>query len=114
MITNSSSCLEQLSESYWRSRWADDEASRRQARDEWEEFLKENRLRLSGVGVIAARHLGEYRGIVGGSTYTMDMHVAGSNAHDPLRCLRIYCYVDELNRRVVVGHLPTHLTNALT
>ncbi len=107
-------CLEQLSESYWRSRWADDEASRRQARDEWEEFLKENRLRLSGVGVIAARHLGEYRGIVGGSTYTMDMHVAGSNAHDPLRCLRIYCYVDELNRRVVVGHLPTHLTNALT
>ena len=107
-------CLEQLSDSYWRSRWAKDETARREAREEWEDFLKSHRLRWSGVGVVAARHQSEYRGIVGGATYTMDMHIAGSNAHDPLRCFRIYCFADEPNQRVIVGHLPTHLTNGLT
>lgn len=107
-------CLEQLSDSYWRSRWADDDTARREAREEWDDFLKAHRLRWSGVGVVVARHQSEYRGIVGGATYTMDMHIAGSNAHDPLRCFRIYCFADEPNQRVIVGHLPTHLTNGST
>ena len=108
--------LQQLADAYWPSRWADNEEIRREGHDAWDEFLRFNRLRWSGVGsaIQDSRYVQEYRATVKGSTYTMDMHVAGSSTHDPLRCLRIYCYVDETNRQIVVGHLPTHLTSGLT
>ncbi|MCL6710927.1 hypothetical protein M8R20_28415 [Pseudomonas sp. R2.Fl] len=108
--------LQQLAEAYWPSRWADSEDQKREGREAWEEFLRSHRLRWSGVGsaIQDSRYVQEYRATVQGRTYTMDMHVAGSSTHDPLRCLRIYCYADEASRQIVVGHLPTHLTSGLT
>ncbi|MEA9739789.1 hypothetical protein [Xanthomonas campestris] len=107
--------LEQMADSYWVSRWGD-EAERQGAHEQWTAFLEHNRLRWSGVGTAInnARYAEEYSANIDGKNHTMTMHVAGSSTHDPTRCLRIYCYPDEYNRRIIIGHLPTHLTSGHT
>lgn len=107
--------LEQMADLYWVSRWGD-ETERQGAHEQWTAFLEHNRLRWSGVGTAInnARYSDEYSANIDGKNYTMTMHVAGSSTHDPTRCLRIYCYPDEDNRRIIIGHLPTHLTSEHT
>jgi len=107
--------LQALHDLYWPMKFGL-AADRAATHAKWREFLAQNRMTFSGVGTAPQnlRYEDEYRGVLDGVTYTATMHVAGSSAHDPLRCLRIYVDVDEANQRIVVLHLPTHLTNSLS
>lgn len=49
-----------------------------------------------------------------GERRLLDMHVKKGTSRDPRNSLRIYFFFDAENDQVVVGHLPTHLTNDLT
>lgn len=107
--------LQALHDFYWVMRFGSED-DRDDAHGKWREFLATNRLTLSPVGTAArtGRYQDEYRANVDGEAYLASLHVAGSSSHDPLRCLRIYLDVDEELERLVVVHLPTHLTNSLT
>lgn len=108
--------LRALRDLYWPMRFSTDDETRERAHREWEQFLKLQRLRWTRVGMAAqtGRYQDEYRATLDGITYVSSMHVAGNSATDPLRCLRIYVDVDQDRERIVVVHLPTHLTNTLT
>lgn len=108
--------LKALAELYWVMRFSDDEGERESAHEGWRRFLQSHRLRWSAVGKAAqtGRYEDEYTAIVDGKSYTASWHVAGSSAFDPLRCLRIYLDIDTEGQRLVITHLPTHLTNSLT
>jgi hypothetical protein len=41
---------------------------------------------------------------------TLDLHLKRGASRDPTKCLRIYFFYDEATERVVIGHLPSHLT----
>lgn len=44
----------------------------------------------------------------------MDRHLCRGNSSDPKRCMRIYFFWDAQAKKVIVGHLPSHLPNSLT
>lgn len=50
----------------------------------------------------------------GGRRRFLDQHLGKGSSRDPRLCLRIYFFFDEALQLVVVGHLPSHLTNSLT
>lgn len=84
------------------------------ARDLWEEGLKELRLESKkqtqmGKGI---RGGAEYRFEHEARRWEMDYHIRGNesvhNEHD--RLLRIYFAYDKEEGRVLIGHMPTHLT----
>jgi len=43
-----------------------------------------------------------------------DKHLTNGNNRDPRYCLRIYFFDDSPSRRLVIGHLPSHLPSTLT
>jgi hypothetical protein len=49
-----------------------------------------------------------------GKRVNLDMHVKGSNDRDPRHAFRIYFHWYELDERVIVGWLPSHLDNVMT
>jgi len=84
------------------------------ARELWEEGLKELRLESKkqsqmGKGI---RGGAEYRFEHEARRWEMDYHIRGNesvhNEHD--RLLRIYFAYDKEEGRVLIGHMPTHLT----
>lgn len=107
--------LQALRDLYWIAKFGESDA-REEANERWRTFLLQNRMTFSPVGKAAetSRYEDEYKAIVGGITYTAKLHISGNSAHDPMRCLRIYLAEDRENERIVVIHLPTHLTNSLT
>ena len=107
--------LQALRDLYWNAKFGEDD-NREEANDQWRRFLMQNRMTFSPVGKAAetGRYEDEYKAVVDGVTYTAKMHISGNSTHDPLRCLRIYVVEDRINERIVVTHLPTHLTNSLT
>jgi len=108
--------LQALHDHYWRSKWSSDERDREEGYTAWKAFQLGNRLSLTGVGIAKdhARYADEYTALVGQERFTATLHVAGNSARDPMRCLRIYIALDDDAQRVVVTHLPTHLTSTLT
>ena len=104
--------LQALADHYWPMRWGEDAG----ARDRWMEFLQENRLRCGPIGkaAVTSHYEDEYSASFDGRTVEMTLHVQGSSTRDPLRCIRVYFHPDDTTRQIVVGHLPTHLTNRLT
>jgi hypothetical protein len=72
------------------------------------------RVSPSGDAATMRKYEGEYNVLWEGKRYNLDMHLAGSDSHDKQRGLRIYFSWDADQQLVVVGHLPTHLTNTLT
>lgn len=72
------------------------------------------RISPSGDAVDMRQYEKEYRVRWEGKQYKLDMHLAGSDSRDKRRGLRIYFAWDEEQELVVVGHLPTHLTNVHT
>jgi hypothetical protein len=44
----------------------------------------------------------------------LEQHLGKGSSRDLRHCLRIYFFFDEALQLVVVGHLPSHLTNSLT
>jgi hypothetical protein len=103
--------IQALHSHYWPMVMQGDEA----ARQRWQVFLKDNRLRYGPVGTApeSSRYGGSYQVSVGKRTYTLDMHVQGHSARDLRRCLRLYFAVDKETQRIVIGHFPTHLPNSL-
>jgi hypothetical protein len=85
------------------------------ARQRYLERLATSQITISHVGeaVNNHRYASEYSATVGNRRYLCDMHVrefGGTDFH-PERQLRIYFAFDEANGRVIIGHLPTHLTS---
>ena len=72
------------------------------------------RISPSGDAVDMRQYEKEYRVRWEGKQYKLDMHLAGSDSRDKRRGLRIYFAWDGEQELVVVGHLPTHLTNVHT
>ncbi|GLQ40605.1 hypothetical protein GCM10007902_04540 [Dyella nitratireducens] len=72
------------------------------------------RISKTGKAVDTARFEDEYSVVWEGYRYKLDMHLAGSDSFDPRYTLRIYYAWDAEQQLIVVGHLPTHLTNALS
>lgn len=106
------SALEALRDLYWPMRWSDDQS----ARERWLQFLESNRMKCSptGTALDTSRYADEYTAQIGGRSIPLTMHVQGSSTRDPLRCVRIYFCPDDTTQQVVIGHLPTHLTNRHT
>jgi hypothetical protein len=84
------------------------------ARGRWEDGLKELRLdnkKQTEIGK-SIRNGAEYRFEHNGVKYDMDFHIRGiesvHNEHD--RLLRIYFAYSKEEGRVLIGHMPTHLT----
>jgi len=104
--------LQALSTHYWEMRFGDRDAHLKR----WQDFLHENHLTFGPVGIAvdSSKYGQAYRVKVDGHTYPLDLHVQGSSTRDPSRCLRVYLHADETKKRVVIGHLPSHLDNHLT
>lgn len=49
-----------------------------------------------------------------GDKHFLDKHLARGGARDPKRCLRIYYTYDSASEKIIVGHLPSHLTNQMS
>jgi len=86
-----------------------------EARSRYLDRLSNTQLQISHVGeaVNNHRYASEYSATVGNRRYLCDLHVrefGGTDFH-PERQLRIYFAWDESNGRVVIGHLPSHLTS---
>lgn len=87
-----------------------------QARERLTDRQKATQLEVTKVGEAIKNHryADEYFASVGGVRLRLDMHVRefGGTDFNPERQLRIYFNHDESNGRVVIGHLPTHLTSS--
>jgi hypothetical protein len=102
--------LDLLANEYIESKQGDPEA-----RSRYLDRLANTQLQISHVGeaVNNHRYASEYSATVGNRRYLCDMHVrefGGTDFH-PERQLRVYFAWDESNGRVVIGHLPSHLTS---
>jgi len=108
--------LQGLHDHYWAMRFAESDEKRVAAREAWRQFAQHHRFVVSHVGqaIRTGRYQDEYKATVDGVSYMASLHLSGSSAKDTARCLRVYMDIDEANRRLVVTHLPTHLTNSLT
>lgn len=84
------------------------------ARDLWKEGLKELRLedRKQGDMGKSIRGGAEYRFEFEGIRWEMDHHLRGIESlyNETDRLLRIYYTYDKQRGRVIIGHMPTHLT----
>lgn len=87
-----------------------------QPRVEFEQALVELGLECSPVGTAVdnRRYRQEYRRIHEGKKITLDMHLKKGGGFDPATLFRLYFHYCEQTQRVIVGHLPGHLTNTIT
>ena len=78
--------------------------------------LEELGLELSKVGTALddKRYKHEYRRQYKGRDILLEDHLKWGVGFDPETLFRLYFYYDESDAVVVVGHMPTHLTNRIT
>lgn len=81
-----------------------------------QQALAEMGLELSGVGTALddRRYKQDYRRQYEGRDIWLDQHLKAGVGFDPASLFRLYFWYDEDAAKVVVGHLPTHLTNRTT
>ncbi len=81
-----------------------------------QQALAELGLELSKVGTALddSRYKQEYRRQYEGRSIWLDDHLKKGAGFDPAVIFRLYFHYDEATAKVVVGHLPTHLTNRIT
>lgn len=81
-----------------------------------DQALAELGLDLSPVGTAAdeRRYKKEYRRQHEGREVKLDMHLKKGAGFDPAVIFRLYFHYDADAATVIVGHLPTHLTNRTT
>ena len=72
------------------------------------------RVAPTGMAVRQRQFEDEYHVLWEGKRYPLDLHLSGSDSRDVRRGLRVYFSWDQDQELVIVGHLPTHLTNTLT
>lgn len=94
--------------------YVDMRAGEEGAKQRWDDGLKELRLenkKQSEMGK-SVRGGHEYSFTHEGSSWTMDFHIRGTESlfNNTERLLRIYFAFDKEQGRVLIGHLPTHLT----
>lgn len=95
-----------------RTRSADDHEAYQRSK----QALAELGLDESDVGTAdeIKRYKKEYQRQYGTETVTLDRHLKKGVGFDPAAVFRLYFYYDDANAKVLVGHLPTHLTNRIT
>jgi hypothetical protein len=78
--------------------------------------LEDLGLELSKVGTALddKRYKHEYRRQYKGRDILLEDHLKWGVGFDPETLFRLYFYYDETDAIVVVGHMPTHLTNRIT
>lgn len=105
-------CLAALAEDYWPMRIEGDS----EAEARWQRFLRRQHLRESHVGRARDNHrtADRYQVTINKVRYDLDHHLKGSSSRRESKGFRLYFCLDETTRRVVVGHFPTHLRNAMT
>ena len=81
-----------------------------------QQALAELGLELSGVGTALDdhRYKQDYRRQYEGRDIWLDQHLKAGAGFDPAAIFRLYFWYDTDAAKVVVGHLPTHLTNRTT
>lgn len=88
----------------------------REMRDGYHRALREHG--LEEAPTFSAERAGEYGDEYfvpyGGRRRELDHHIKGSNARDERRGFRLYFFWDEESQQVVVGWLPSHLTNRVS
>lgn len=106
--------LELLAKYYvpMRQRKADDD-------EPWRKFnqaLSELGLECSPTGDATEHHRykKDYQRLYEGRTITLDMHLKRGNGFDPEGVFRVYFFYDDQAGKVIIGHLPSHLTNSKT
>jgi hypothetical protein len=62
----------------------------------------------------ASRYANEYTVTYGKTRRVLDLHLKRGTSRDAAKCLRLYFFWDPAGERVVVGHLPGHLTTSFT
>lgn len=87
-----------------------------QPKERADQFLAEHGLEDSPVGdaLEDRRYKSDYECIYLGKTVTLDRHLKKGGGFDASQIFRLYFYYDSESQKVVVGHLPTHLTNRAT
>lgn len=70
-------------------------------------------LELSKVGTALKdrRYRQDYRGRFENRDIVFDQHLKSGVGHDPTTIFRLYFSYDDAMGKVIVGHMPTHLTN---
>ncbi len=81
-----------------------------------QQALAEQGLELSAVGSALDdhRYKQDYRRQYEGKDIWLDQHLKAGVGFDPASLFRLYFWYDADAAKVVVGHLPTHLTNRTT
>jgi hypothetical protein len=81
-----------------------------------QQALAELGLELSAVGTALddRRYKQEYRRQYEGQDIWLDQHLKAGVGFDPAALFRLYFWYDADAAKVVVGHMPTHLTNRTT
>jgi hypothetical protein len=67
-----------------------------------------------GTALNDHRYKHEYKRQYDGRTIWLDDHLKWGKGFDPATLFRLYFHYDEPTEKVVIGHLPTHLTNRIT
>jgi hypothetical protein len=82
----------------------------------YETALAELAIEVSPVGdaVDDKRYKKEYRRRYNGKDIKLNLHAKRGVGFDPATVFRLYFWYDDANERVVVGHLPSHLTNRIS
>lgn len=86
------------------------------SKSEFDQAADKLRVYISPTGdaVETKRYEDEYQVVWEGKRYRLDLHLSGSKSRDIRKGLRIYFAWDDDQQLVIVGHLPTHLTNIHT
>ncbi|TAN03147.1 MAG: hypothetical protein EPN36_14210 [Rhodanobacteraceae bacterium] len=100
--------LEALRDAYWAMKFG----GNADAQETWQRFLRDEHLSCSQTGAgPESRHAETYHVSWAGRRVPLDMHLQGNSGRHETRQFRIYFHADEVSRRVIVGHLPSHLRN---
>jgi hypothetical protein len=85
------------------------------SRAEFDEACRTLGVTLTQSGEFSAsRYASEYTVQYGKQRRVLDMHLKRGTSRDAAKCLRVYWFYDQERERVVIGHLPGHLTTSFT
>ena len=85
------------------------------SRAEFDEACRNLGVTLTQSGEFSAsRYESEYTVQYGKQRRVLDLHLKRGTSRDAAKCLRVYWFYDEERERVVIGHLPGHLTTSFT
>ncbi len=103
--------LEAMRDAYWAMKFGQDAG----AQEVWRRFLQTEHLTCSRTGTGPESRLADtYHVSWDGRRLPLDMHLQGNSGRHEARQFRLYFHADETSRRLIIGHLPSHLPNQAT